>query len=734
VENITIEKIFGIFKKNIKLIMFFSIIGFIAGLMYVMTIFKPVYQSTAKILIKDVSQPGIVTEMGTVNSLSPLARSSNPALTQMEILTSGILADKVWQEISNKYKFKDDPKIGSQLMRKAIEVENPVGTDIIEIKASWQDPVIARDIAGSFASAYMDSNIDNSKKSIIQSKMSINTQLADAERQLAEIRAKIRYFRQTNSTVDIAAETQNVVSQISILENRYSDILSSARAEANRVSTLSNQIGIDLDRAIEGIAIGHNSNLSIMGNRLGEAQEELAALSTKYASTHPAITALNSRIGQIKTELSDQIKDTIGKNSSNDELYISDPVRTEMMQNIVNSEAAYRGFLAQSRILKSVINKLEQRKSMMPNKQFMLAHLTQQEASWTNIVDTLKAHQVETRIKESEIVSNISMIDIPRIAIYPAFPGKTIILAVFTLFGFLLGLAGSLIVYLLKDSYEDLDQLSDDLKTPVLGVVPWLDKETYSDPESLFATDEVTSYYSLAYQNIISSFRVKGNNLGVKTLAFTSTEFSKSRSTILMNIAYGLCKAGQSVIIVDADFRTPSVHKEFKLFKDDKLNLGELINNIKKNMEETGEFNWKYLSYFAHEVPGASNLYIIPNNNNVYDPYEYLHSAAFNKLMHQLKENYDWILLDTPPVLAVSDAIAVGSYTDGIVLITGLDTTKSAIKKVHRLFNNYHQPIFGIVARELQTQEAASSNTYIKQLIKRMIPDDDETALIPKNK
>ena|GEM_PF-1243366 len=730
-ENISVEKVFNIFRRNIKLIIFLSFIGFVIGLMYVLTIFKPVYQSTAKVLIKDVPQPGIITQMSTFNSLSPLARNSNPALTQMEILTSGVLADKVWQEISTKYKFKDDPMIGSRLMQKSIKVQNPVGTDIIEVTASWQDPVIAKDIANSFVLSYMNSNIDNSKKSIIQSKESIDYQLADAESNLAAIREKIRYFRQTNSTVDITAETQNVVAQIGDLENRYSDILSSAGSEANKVNALSDQIGIDVKKAIDGIAVGHNPNLLAMGNRLGEAQEELAALSSKYAPTHPAVAALNSKINQIKTEFSGQIKETIGKNFDKNDLFISDPVRTAIMQDLVNSEAAYKGLVAQSNILKSAINSLESKKSMMPNKQYILANLTQQEASWTNIVDTLKAHQVEANIKESEIVSNISMIDAPRIAMFPSFPTRSEVVVLFTLFGFLLGLASSLMMYLVKDSYEDFDHLSDELQTPVLGVIPWLDKQTYSDPESLLAVDEAASYYSLAYQNVISSFRVKGCNSGIKALAFTSTEFSKSRSTILMNIAYGLSKAGQSAIVVDADFRTPSVHKEFRLFTDDKFNLGELLNNIKKEVEENGEFNWKYLSYFTHEVPGSRNLFILPNNSSISDPYEYLHSSSFNLLMHKLKEQYDWILLDTPPALAVSDAVTVGSYADGVVLITGLDTTKSTIKKVHRLFNNYHLPIFGIIARELQTQEASSSNRYIKQIISRMIPEEED-ALIQK--
>jgi len=634
VENITIEKVFSIFKRNIKLIMFLSIIGFAVGLIYVLTIFKPMYQSTAKILIKDIPQPGIITQTGSVNSLSPLARSSNPALTQMEILTSGVLADKVWQEISTKYKFKDAPRVGAQLMQQSIKVQNPVGTDIIEITASWKDPVIAREIANNFVSSYINSNIDNSKKSIVQSKSSIDSQLADAESNLAAIREKIRYFRQTNSTVDIAAETQNVVAQISTLENRYNDILSSAGAEANKVSALSDQIGIEVKKAIDSVAIGHNPNLLALENRLGETQEELAALSTKYAPTHPVVLALKSKISQIKSEFANQIKETIGQNADKNELFISDPVRTAMMQDLVNSEASYKGLLAQSNILKSAVNSLESKKSLMPNKQFILANLTQQEASWTNIVDTLKAHQVEANIKESEIVSNISLIDAPRTPMFPAFPSRSEVILLFTLFGFLLGLASSLMIYLVKDNYDDVDQLSDELQTPVLGVIPWLDKQTYSDPESLLATDEAASYYSLAYQNIISSFRVKGYNSGVKALTFTSTEFSKSRSTILMNIAYGLSKAGQSVIVVDTDFRTPSVHKEFRLFTDDKFNLSELLNNIKKEVEENGEFNWKYLSYFTHEVPGTRNLAILPNTGNISDPYEYLHSSAFNLLMH----------------------------------------------------------------------------------------------------
>ena len=94
-------------------------------------------------------------------------------------------------------------------------------------------------------------------------------------------------------------------------------------------------------------------------------------------------------------------------------------------------------------------------------------------------------------------------------------------------------------------------------------------------------------------------------------------------------------------------------------------------------------------------------------------------------LIQKLKDNYDWIFIDTPPVMAVPDALTVGSFSDGVILTVGLDCRKSHLKKVRKVFNVNHVSIFGIITRELQTGEAASGNEYIKQLISRMMPQDD---------
>ena len=725
-ENLTLSKVLSILRYNIRIILLFALVSFVTGILYATTIFKPSYESTARLLVKNHEQTAFVTEFGAVDGITPLTRDGNPTLTQMQILTSGSLADEVWSKISQKYKFHDDPRIGTKLMQKAVKVKNPVGTDVIEVTAKWQDPAIAKDIASEFVEAYIAINVEMSKKSIVRSQEAIDRELKNAEANLQEARNKIRQFREANSTVNIDAEAENIVMQAGSLESRYNEVLSSAGAARNRVNSIAGKLGLNWYNGINSVALGHNATILELQSRLGQSQEELASLSSKYAQTHPAVVALNTRINQIKQGIKDHTKLTIGSNSTNNTLMISDPVRTSMMESLASSEAEYNGLMAQGGVLRSALANTLAQKSTLPLKQLVLSNLVQEETNWSNIFNALKSKQLEAEIRESGIISNINIIDKPLEAIYPAFPARVELVGLFTLLGMLLGAAGILFSYLAKDTYDDVDQIEEELKSPVLGVIPWLDKQTYNDPASLLALDDTASFYSLAYQKVISGLRIRGYNSGMKSFVFTSTEFSKGRSTVLMNIAYGLNRAGRSVVVVDADFRTPSIHREFGLKVNEQFNLCELLINITKEVKESGEFNWKYLSYFIHKLPEAPNLHIIPNIGNVSDPNEFLYSTTFNMLMEKLKEQYDWVLIDTPPALAVPDAATISSYSDGVILITGIETTRSILKKVNRLFSNYHIPVFGIIAREVLNNEAILSNSYIKQMISNMIPQGEE--------
>lgn len=475
-KTLSLEKIADILNKSSKMIIICAVAGLVLGVIYSFTIFQPVYKSTAKILIKDTRQENAVSN-----------EYSNSVLTQMQILSSGKLANIVWQDIRKKYSIPLTDVEGTERMKSAIVVQNPFGTSVVSITASWNNPKISKDIAESFVNSY-----------------------------------------------------------------------------------------------------------------------------------------INLKIKSVK----------------------------------------------------------------------------------------LKSDQV------------VSLIDNPLVPVVPSFPDRTAVCILFGIVGIMFGIISAFGRYLTKCTCDDIEQLEVASGVPVLGMIPWLDNNMYNDTDTLLVADNIASFYTLAYQKVVSSIRIRGSSHQSKVLAFTSSEFTKYRSTVLMNIAYTLNKSGQSVIVVDSDFRTPSIHNEFGLGAVDQFDLPKLINNINNDFSRGVDFDWRKIAYFIKEVHGCNKLHVITNNGNVSDPNAFIHSSAYPKIIQALKEKYDWVLIDTPPVMAVPDALAIGSNVDGVVLMTGLKVSKFVLSRICNIFSDYNLPMFGVIAREMQTQEAVISNRYLSQVISRMIPNE----------
>lgn len=299
------------------------------------------------------------------------------------------------------------------------------------------------------------------------------------------------------------------------------------------------------------------------------------------------------------------------------------------------------------------------------------------------------------------------------------YSGKTELLGLIIIFAGMLVLIAEITKEALNKKYYDSEQIEEELQAPVLGSIPWLDQEVYDEPDIMFAIDEAASAYSLAYQKAVSCLKLKANKTNKRIFAFTSAEFSKIRSTIIMNVAYSLSRTGESVIVVDADFRTPSIGSELGLKLDSRGDLSGILRGSVKDAD-----------VYTYSIPGINNFYIIPNSSNSADPSLYLYSKRFKQLVHDLRLKYDWVFIDLPPALAVPDILMVSEEVDGVILVSGLETEKSALKAISRQLKTYGIDLFGVITREFQTKEAASANVYIRQMISNLMAENE--SLIPE--
>lgn len=723
-ENLNIHKLTGLLRKNSKNIFTFTAVGLAVGIIYAGLIYKPVFSSTSKLMITDEDR---ITISDNSNSkvYATSNKFSNPVLTQLEIVNSNDLALKVWQDVSKKHELKIPDEKGINLMKGALKTATPPGTDIVSISAKWTNPDIAKDIAQSYADKYTQFNLDTAREGLVNTKKTIAEELKEAENRLAEARQNIKEFKIQNQTVDVDVESATLVNQISELENKFIEVSSGVSRESGKAGALSGRLGMGWKKSLDAVALGHNSNFTELVNKYNSSKEERASFSKRYTPANPKMAQLEAQLGQMQEDLKEQVRLTTG-NEGEVKSIIADPVRTHIVQSLADSSSSSSGLSAESRKLKSALNALKERSAKLPEKQYALAKLMQEEANWANIVNALKEKQIEADVRIAEVKGNLNLIQNAMVPISSEFPGRLPLALMFAMFGSLLALANGVFSYLINDTYDEAEEIENAVNSPVLGIIPWLEKQIYNESGTNISVDENASFYTLAYQKLISAIKIRGYRSGVKSLAFTSTDFSKTRSAILMNIAKGLSKSGQNVILLDADFRTPSLHKEGNVSNSNKSNLRELLMDATRSIQSTGGYDWNNSVNYIQKSGHSERLHIITNGGQVSEPSEFLHSKAFSELLSHLRGLYDWVLIDMPPVAAVPDSITASMAYDGLILMTGIETTKATIRKVSKMIDNYKTPLFGVICREKQEEEAITTNKYIKQIISAMMPNDDE--------
>ena len=172
--------------------------------------------------------------------------------------------------------------------------------------------------------------------------------------------------------------------------------------------------------------------------------------------------------------------------------------------------------------------------------------------------------------------------------------------------------------------------------------------------------EKPTSLLAEAYRGVRTSIEYSSVDKKIKTLLVTSAEPGEGKSTVCGNLAFVLSQGGKKVIIVDCDLRKPSINKKFKLsnnrgltdFLIGKVKFEDIVNNIQ------------------------DNLYVITSGNKATNPAEVVSSVAMEKLIEDLGEKYDYVILDTPPVKRINDGIVLSTKVDGVVYVVRAGQTK----------------------------------------------------------
>ncbi|MCM3127721.1 CpsD/CapB family tyrosine-protein kinase [Paenibacillus provencensis] len=204
---------------------------------------------------------------------------------------------------------------------------------------------------------------------------------------------------------------------------------------------------------------------------------------------------------------------------------------------------------------------------------------------------------------------------------------------------------------------------------------------------------------SEAYRTLRTNIQFSAIDEQIKVLMVASAQSGEGKTTTVSNLAVTYAQEGKKVLVIDTDLRKPSLHQVFKV-----------SNHAGLSSALAGQ-------YLVNEVLQKSsvfNLDILPAGPVPPNPSEMLGSRKMQALLEELSENYEMIFFDTPPVLAVTDAMIVSSFCDGVILVVNSGKVKKdLVKKAKARLEHVNSKILGVVLNNLQVdKQDASHNDY----------------------
>ena len=701
INNISKNRYFRNFVRDKKLITTVVFIVLIWSLIYLTIFYKPSYKSNAKIWIKDLATDEFVANLSDQSQLTSLTSAGNPLLTQIEILKSNQLKEVIANQIK-KSSAKKDKSIN---IDKIIDVKNKPGTDILNITLSFNNPKEAQKLLNAVLDEYYNINLLINKKIRTERRKYIDLKLSEIDKKLYEIRDKIKLYKTTNLAINIDEEAIRLVDQKVNTSSRLEDLSASINNTASSVAEMENKLALKSREAINAVALGSgNQTLVKLREDLNAAVQQYEFDSSKLADTNPKMIAQKNKISAINAQIKDQIKLSLGKYAKNKGINIFDPVRENLVENLVTSQTKLIGLQSERQSINNTIVKLNSEQSKMPQKKFILDNLEQEERTLSKAYDQLREKQIEARIKEAEAVSNVVVIDPPDMPTGISFPAPLQVLIIAFILGCSFGLTVSILKTLIEDVCDDIESIEEITGTSIIGTIPWLKHMVFGEQYQFIQ--------GIAYNNIVSNLMIKCYKNNTKVLTFTSSSLKKPQSSILYYLASRFKKAGHSVAVIDSDFRIPTLLKDALVEHKVKIDLSDLIVSVETNMRKSKTIEpQEILNALVEDEKGIKHL---GNTEIVFEPYEYFGSSGFEYIVNVLKSEFDWVLIDTGAAHITPEFLIISRLSDGVILFVNKTITYTILKNISKTLKNAGIPIIGTIVREIGSSLEKDYEKYLR--------------------
>ena len=561
--------------------------------------------------------------------------------------------------------FEPDSPLVSDFIKR-IKVSPIRNSRLVDVRFEGKDSVLAATIVNTLADVYISQNLETKLRAVQDAVKWLHNRIQEERKKVEKAeQALLRYKEKHSIITDFSSDVENITAQkLAYLNTQV------VEAESNRVEA---ETRYKQAMALTGTPDMLDSIPEVLNNELirqiksmeVELFKRMSELSKKYGQKHPRMVAIESELNTLQKR------------------------RIQEVSRVINSlKNEYKVALAKENSLKAALAKQKKESLELNQKAIQYGVLRRESESARYMYELLIKRFKETSLTEDMKTGNIRIVDRAEVPEYPIKPKKKLNILLAIIVSLLTGTGLAFFFEYLDNTIKVPEEVEKHLNIPFLGSTPLFSTKNKwnirgdTSPE-LIAFNYPKSTASESYRGIRTSILFSSAESVPQVILITGVGPQEGKTITTANLAVTMAQADSKIVILDCDMRRANVHKVFGTANDHGIsNL--LVGN--SNMRE---------AIHHTRIP---NLDVIPCGPIPPNPSELLGSTRMKTLLNSLRKHYAHILIDSPPSIAVTDAVVLSKSVDGVILVIRAGyTAKEIIKSGITQFGAVGTHILGAV-------------------------------------
>jgi len=548
-------------------------------------------------------------------------------------------------------------------------------TRIIEIHYRSPDKTLAANVVNTLIASYIEQNFKTRFESTMQASDWLSKQLVDLEMKVQTSQEKLVQYQKQHEILGID-EKQNITTSKLDELNKELTAAESDRMQKESIYRLVQSSDPDT-AAAAAVSAGGGGGASGLMERMREQQADLkiqiAQLSTQFGNAYPKVVQLNTQLKEVDAQL-----------------------QTETIKVVSRVRSGYLAALQHETMLRQAMDNQKQEANKLNESAIEYSLLKRDVESYRTLYEGLMEKLKEAGVTAGLRSNNIRSVDKARVPTYPSEPNVPRNLAFALALGLSTGIGLAFLLEGIDNTVRTPEQAQAISGLPSLGMIPLGSKsgleaaaKRLTVASSREAVELVTqsrpqSQMAESYRALRTSLLLTSLGGPPKVILITSALPQEGKTTTSINTAIVLAQKGTRVLLMDADLRRPSIHKTLGM--GPKTGLSNVL---------TGNATLQQAVVRSNILP---TLFVLSAGTPPPNPAELLASSNMKDILAELREQYDHIVVDTPPTLSVTDAVVMSTRADSVVLvIRSGQTTKQALRRSRDLLMQVNARVSGVL-------------------------------------